>query len=47
MMSMNKSDIAILNINGVYYRFIINIISKKEAVNLLRKVNLNKKIGTL
>ena len=28
MMSMNLRDIGILSIKGVYYRFIINIISK-------------------
>ena len=43
MMSMNLSNIAILNINGVDYRCIINKISKIEAVNLPQKANLNEK----
>ena len=34
MMSMNLSDIAILNINRANYRCIISGISKTEAVNL-------------
>ena len=43
MMSMNLSDIAILNINGVNYPCIINGISKSEAVNITQKSNLTKK----
>ena len=35
MMSMNLSDIAILNIKGSDYCCIINLISKNEAINLL------------
>ena len=42
MMSMNSSDITILNINGADYCFIINGVSKNEAVHLLWKANLNK-----
>ena len=45
-MSMNFSDIAILNISGVDYRCIINIISKSEVVNLLQKADLSEKVGT-
>ena len=37
MMSMNFRGIAILNINGVGYRCIVNGISKSEAVHLLEK----------
>ena len=40
MMSINLNDIAILNICGVDYRCIINRISKREAVNLLRNADL-------
>ena len=47
MMSMNLSDIAILNIRGVDYCCIISRISKGEAVNLLQKADLNEKGGTL
>ena len=32
---MNISDIAILNIEGTDYRFIISGISKSEAINLM------------
>ena len=35
MMSMNLSDIVILNIHGANYRCIINGISKSEAINLM------------
>ena len=37
MMSMNLSDIAILNIKSADYRSIISIISKSEAINLMQK----------
>ena len=46
-MSMNLSDIVILNIKGADYRCIINKISKNEAKNLLKNVNLLEKSGTL
>ena len=36
MMSVNLSDIAILNIKGSDYRCIINLISKNEAINLMK-----------
>ena len=42
MMYVNLSDIAILNINGVDYRCIISGINKIEAVNLLKKADLNE-----
>ena len=35
MMSMNLSDIAILNINGSDYRCIITLIRKNEAIKLM------------
>ena len=35
MMSMNLSDIAILNIKGSDYRCIISLISKSEAIDLM------------
>ena len=37
MMSMILRNIATLNINGVDYRCVINVISKSEAVMLLKK----------
>ena len=42
-MSINLSNIAILNVNGVHYRCIINRISKSEVVNFLQKADLKKK----
>ena len=36
MMSINLSDIAILNIKGSDYRCIISLISKNEAINLMQ-----------
>ena len=47
MMSMNLSDIAILNIKGADYCCIISRISKSEAINLMLNINLTKKSGTL
>ena len=47
MMSMNHSDIAILNIKGSDYCCIISEISKSEAINLMQNTNLIKKSGTL
>ena len=46
MMSINLSDIAILNIFSVGYRCIINGISRSETINLLQVVDLSKKLGT-
>ena len=37
MMSVNLSDIAILNINGAGYQCIITGISNSEAINLMQK----------
>ena len=42
-MSMNLSDIAILNIHSADYRCIISGISKSEAVNLLHNIDLTEK----
>ena len=47
MMSMNLSDIAILNIHGADYHCIISRISKSEAINLMQNINLTEKSGTL
>ena len=47
MMSMNLSDIAILNIRGSDYCCIISLISKNEAISLLQNADLTEKSGTL
>ena len=47
MMSMDLSDIAILNIKGSDYCCIISLISKNEAIKLMQNVNLTEKSGTL
>ena len=47
MMSVNLSDIAILNIKDSNYRCIISLISKNEAINLLQDAELSGKGGTL
>ena len=44
MMSMNLSDIAILNIKGSDYRCITSGISKKEAINLMQNTDLSGKV---
>ena len=43
MMSMNLSDIAILNIKGSDYCCIISLISKNEAINLMQNADLTEK----
>ena len=43
MMSVNFSDISILNIKGADYHFIMSVISKNEAINLMQHVNLTEK----
>ena len=43
MISMNLSDIAILNIKGSDYCCIISLISKNEAMNLMQNADLTKK----
>ena len=41
-MSMNLSDIAILNIKGSDYRCIISLISNNETENLMQNADLTK-----
>ena len=43
LMSVNLSDIAVLNIKGSDYCCIISLIRKNEAINLLQNADLNKK----
>ena len=40
---MKLIDIAILNIKGADYCFIISGISKSEAINVMQNIDLNKK----
>ena len=47
MMSMNRSDIAILNIKGSNYSCAISRISKNAVINLMQNTDLTKKGGTL
>ena len=47
MMSLNLSDIAILNIKGSHYRCITSLISKNKAIKLLQNADLTEKSGTL
>ena len=47
IMSINFSDIAVLNIKGSDYRRIINVISKNEVLNLMQNGYLSKNNGTL
>ena len=42
-MSVNLSDIAMLNIKGSDYCCIIGLISKNEAIKLLKNADLTKK----
>ena len=46
-MSVNLSDIAILNIKGFDYCYIISVISKNEAIKLLQNADLTEKSETL
>ena len=43
MMSINLSDIAVLNINGSDYRCIISLIGKNETINLMQNADLTEK----
>ena len=43
MLSMNLSDIGILNIKGSDYHCIISLISKKKVINLMENADLDKK----
>ena len=47
MMSMNFSNIVILNIKGSNYRCIISLISKNETIKPLHNADLTEKSGTL
>ena len=47
MMSINLSDIAILNMKVSDYRYIIYIISENEAINVMQNADLTVKSGTL
>ena len=47
MMSINLSDIDILNIKGTDYPCVISLISKSAAIKLLQNANLTDKRGTL
>ena len=47
MMPINLSSIAILNINGSGYCYIISLISKNEAIDLLQNADLTKKSWAL
>ena len=44
MMSMNLSDIAILNIKIADYCFIISGIRKNEAINSMQNADLTEKL---
>ena len=44
---MNPSDIAILNIKGSTYRYIVSLISKDEAIKLMQNSDLTGKSGAL
>ena len=46
-MSMDLSDIAILNIEGSDYCCVISRITKNEAIRLMHNANLIEKSGTL
>ena len=46
MMSINLSDIVILNIKGSDYCCIVSLISKNEVINILRNADLIEKSGT-
>ena len=47
MMSMNLSNITILNIKSADYRCIFSGINKGEAIDLMQNIELTKKTGTL
>ena len=42
MTSINFSDIAILNINGSDYRYIVSLIGKNESINLMQNADLTE-----
>ena len=43
MMSINLSDIAILNIKGSDYHCIISLISKKDSIKFMQNADLTEK----
>ena len=47
MMSMNLSDIAVLNIHRADYCCIISRIGKTEAINLMQNIDVTEKNATL
>ena len=47
MMSLNHSDIAILNIKGSNYCCIISRIWKSKVIKLLQNIDLTEKSGML
>ena len=47
MISMNLSDIAILNIKSSDFCGIISLISKNEAMNFIQNADLTEKSRTL
>ena len=46
-MSMNLSDIDILNMKDSDYRGVISLISKNEAINFMKSADLTETSGTL
>ena len=47
MMSINYTDVGILNIKGSDYRCIISLSNKNEAINLIQNADLTENSGTL
>ena len=47
MMSVNLSNIAILNIEGSDFRCIISLISKNEPINVMQNIDLTEKTRAL
>ena len=47
MMSINLSDIVVLNFQGSDYCCIIRLISRYEAINLLQNTDLTEKVAAL
>ena len=45
--AVNFNDVAIVSVNGNNYKFLCWYMSKDEAINLLRNVDLSEKSGTL
>ena len=40
---MNFSDIAILNLKGANYGYLISRVNKSEAINLMQNIDLTEK----